>query len=110
MERQGGKILTSNPSQENILLQLTKGLQSLLDIAEKGEWEKIDGQLQDLLLTMEAVCASSTQNLTKPGSIKQIEQILQLLHSATLLCSERKDQIAPLINAFANAIDTPAKP
>lgn len=110
MERQGGKILTSNPSQENILLQLTKGLQSLLDIAGKGEWEKIDGQLRDLLLTMEAVCASSTQNLTKPGSTKQIEQILQLLDSAILLCSERKDQIAPLVNAFANALDTPAKP
>lgn len=82
----------------------------MLDIAEKGEWGKIDEQLQELLLTMEAVCASSTQNLTKPGCTKQIEQILQLLHSATLLCSERKDQIAPLVNAFANAVNTPAKP
>ena len=91
-------------------MRLTKGLQSLLNIAEKGEWEKIDGQLQDLLLTMEAVCASSTHSLTQSGNTKQIEQILQLLHSATLLCSERKDQIAPLINAFANAIDTSAKP
>lgn len=110
MESRGGKILTNNPSQEDIFLQLTKGLQSLLDIAKKGEWEKIDGQLQDLLQALETVRASNAKYLKNAGSVEQIEQILQLLDSAILLCSERKDQIAPLVNAFANALDTPAKP
>lgn len=82
----------------------------MLDIAEKGEWEKIDEQQQALLLTMETVCSSDSRYLTKTGSPKQVEQILQLLHSAILLCSARKDQIAPLVNAFAKAKNAPAKP
>lgn len=109
MEPLGGKILTSNLSQENVLLRLTQNLQFLLVIAEKGEWEKIDAQLEDLLLAMKTVCASSTQELKKIGSSAQIEHIVQLLHVATSLCSERKDQIAPLVNAFAKAIDSPPK-
>jgi hypothetical protein len=91
-------------------LRLTKGLQSLLDIAEKGEWEKIDGQLQALLLMMEAVRSADSRSLASSGSPEQVEGVLRLLHSAVLLCSERKDQIAPLVNAFANAIDDPVKP
>lgn len=87
-------------------MQLTQGLQALLDISEKGEWEKVDGLLQDMLRTMETVRSSSYRNLAAPD----IRKVLQLLDSALQVCSERKDQIAPLINAFASAIAPPAKP
>lgn len=87
-------------------MQLTQGLQTLLGIAEKGEWEKVDGLLQDMLRTMETVRSSSYRNLAAPD----IRKVLQLLDSALQVCSERKDQIAPLINAFASAIAPPAKP
>lgn len=80
-------------------------------MAKKGEWEKLDSQNQELLLMMmEAVCSSDSQFLIKTASPEQLERILQLLHSAIQLCSARKNQIAPLVNAFAKAIDAPAKP
>lgn len=82
----------------------------MLDIAEKGEWEKVDELHESLLQTLEAVRASGRHNLTAAGNIQKIEQIQQLLHTATQLCSERKGQIAPLVQAFAKATDTPAKP
>ncbi|MGB4065195.1 MAG: hypothetical protein WBK19_15325 [Azonexus sp.] len=91
-------------------MRLILGLKALLDMAEKGEWEKLDMQNQELLLMMEAVCSSDSQFLIKIANPEQLEQILQLLHSAIHLCSARKDQIAPLVNAFAKAIDAPAKP
>lgn len=109
-ERPGGKILSSNPNQPNLLLQLATGLQSLLDIAEKGEWEKVDALHQELLQTLETVRAAGVRNLIAAGNIRQIEHVQELLHSATQLCSERKDQIAPLVHAFAKVMDTPAKP
>lgn len=91
-------------------MQLIRGLESLLDTAEKGEWETLDERHQELLLTMETVCSADAQFLTKAASPAQIERILQLLHSAIEICSARKDQIAPLVNAFAKAIDAPARP
>ncbi|MBU1364320.1 MAG: hypothetical protein KKE51_10900 [Gammaproteobacteria bacterium] len=91
-------------------MQLTQGLHALLDIAENGEWEKVDGLLQDLLRTMETVRSSNYRNLATPDIRKQVQEVLRLLDSALLVCSERKDQIAPLVNAFANAIAPPAKP
>lgn len=91
-------------------MQFTHDLQTLLDIAGKGEWEKVDGLLQDLLLTMEIVRSSSYLNLVVPDIRNQVQEVLLLLDSALLVCSERKDQIAPLVNAFANAIAPPAKP
>ncbi|PKO27893.1 MAG: hypothetical protein CVU32_02205 [Betaproteobacteria bacterium HGW-Betaproteobacteria-5] len=91
-------------------MQLTQGLQALLDIAEKGEWEKVDSLLQDLLRTMETVRSSSNRNLTAPDFRKQVQEVLRLLDSALQVCSERKDQIAPLVNAFARAIAPPATP
>jgi len=85
-------------------------LEALQDMAKKGEWEKLDSQNQELLLMMEAVRSLDSQFLTKTASPDQLERILQLLHSAIQLCSARKNQIAPLVNAFAKAIDAPAKP
>lgn len=79
-------------------------------MAKKGEWEKLDSQNQELLLMMEAVRSLDSQFLTKTANPDQLERILQLLHSAIQLCSARKNQIAPLVNAFAKAIDAPAKP
>lgn len=82
----------------------------MLDIAKKGEWDQVDGQLQDLLLTMETLRSLDFRNLTEPSQRKQVEQLLELLGSTIQVCSERKDQIAPLINAFAIAINTPGEP
>jgi hypothetical protein len=79
-------------------------------MAEKGEWEKVDGLHRELLLAMEAIWSSEPHYLTKAGNTEQVERALQLLHSAVSLCSERKDQIASLINAFTKSIDAPAKP
>jgi len=104
----GGRILTSSPSQV-ALLRLTAGLQSLLGIAEKGEWDKIDELLQELLQTMETLRSKGFLDLTKPDVPEQIEHVLQLLHTASVVCSERKDQIAPLVNAFARSIGSAAK-
>jgi len=81
----------------------------LLRIGEKGEWEKIEELLHELLLLLDTVRAKGFIDLTKPGIPEKTERVLQLLRSATDLCSERKDQIAPLVNAFANTIGSAAK-
>jgi hypothetical protein len=82
----------------------------LLDIAEKGEWEKFDGLHHELLLLMETLRSTVRLDPKQPDSIVQVERIQQLLQKTIALCSERKDQIAPLVNAFAKAIDTPTSP
>lgn len=106
----GGKILTLNPSPEDSLSRLTKGLHSLLDLAQKGEWERLDEELEGLLQIMEILRSTEFRPPASPGKRAQIEQSLQLLKAATDLCSTRKDQITPLINAFVQKIDAPTQP
>lgn len=80
------------------------------DIAEKGEWEKIDGQLEALLLTMDRVRSLNFRHQAIAAHPEQAEQVLQHLHAMIDLCSARKEQISPLIAAFANTPEAPPEP
>ncbi|AXS79197.1 hypothetical protein [Dechloromonas sp. HYN0024] len=82
----------------------------MLEVAEKGEWEKVDGLHHDLLHTMDILCAPPPHDLTKAERAAQVRGVLLLLHDAVAVCSERKDQISGLVHAFAKAIDPPATP
>ncbi len=106
----GGRILTSKPSPEDILLRLASGLHTLLKVAEKGEWEKLDGLHGDLLQTMDILCAPPPHDLSNAERAAQVKGVLQLLDDAMAACSERKDQIAGLVNAFSKATTPPPQP
>lgn len=95
---------------EDALLQLSEGLHCLLVIAEKGEWEKMDEQLASLLPLMETVRATAFHRPPNALGREQIELVIDLLQTASNTCSTRKEQITPLINAFAKATEAPTKP
>ena len=82
----------------------------MLEVAEKGEWGKVDGLHGDLLQTMDILCAPPPHDLSKAERRVQVESVLRLLHDAEAACSERKDQIAGLVNAFAKATNPPPQP
>jgi len=85
-------------------------LKALIDAAEKGEWEGIDELALRLKHALDAVHSPNQSMETQKAKREKIEQVLGLIESAISHCAIRKDQIAPLVNAFItnqNASDNP---
>jgi hypothetical protein len=59
---------------------------------------------------MELSKSTDFHHQSPPDRREKIEHVLQQLSVATDLCSKRKEQITPLINAFAKATEAPTKP
>lgn len=88
------------------LADLANGLRHLLTIAREGEWDQLAAycdQFLPILGTVEKTDFSLDSGSTLNRN--DIQETIKLMQSAIEKCSERKAQIAPLINALA-----PAKP
>lgn len=78
----------------------------MLLVAKNGDWDRINDLGLQFLTALEA--AKKSDFLSNIASIKreEIQNLLAMLQSAIEQCSTRKNQIAPLIKAFAIAKDT----
>lgn len=74
-------------------------LQTLIDSAERGEWDALDQIAGRLIPALNAVDHASLQ---EPVDAKAIRQLLQKLQAAIDRCTERKAQIAPLVDALSH--------
>lgn len=93
-------------SKQAQLADLANGLRHLLTIARQGEWDQVTDYCDQLLPILAAVEKTDFSLGTGllPGRV-DMQETIALMHSAIEKCSERKAQIAPLIEALA-----PAKP
>jgi hypothetical protein len=97
------KILTKRHEADNQLTKLEGCLQTLLLIAERGDWDNIGDFSDHLLLALEAV---SKPNFLMEAGIsdkRRIELTIVQLQVAIDCCVTRKEQIAPLVNALVPA-------
>lgn len=88
------------------LTDLAQALRQLLTMAQQGEWDQVTDYCDRLLPILATV--EKTELLPQAGSSlnrEDIQATVALLQSAIEKCSERKAQIAPLINALK-----PSKP
>lgn len=74
---------------------------------QQGEWEQLDSLESVLLPALEAARTPAPGN--QPGR-QQIEQLLRKLELTIQACSNRKEQIAPLVEALSVTERSPAKP
>lgn len=85
-------------------------LRSLLMAFEQGEWDKISDFSEQLLPALEAARMADSLTTNAPQHPEQIKHTLSLLQSAIEKCTERKEQITPLINALIPAKDVLENP
>ena len=94
---------TSNQAQ---LADLANGLRHLLTFAKQGEWDLVADCCDQLLPVLAAVeNADFSQSEGALPVRVDIQETIALMQVAIEKCSERRGQIAPLIDALA-----PAKP
>lgn len=91
-------------SEQMQLADLANGLRHLLTIARQGEWDQVTDYCDQLLPILAAVeKADFSPGRGSLASRNDIQETIALMQSAIEKCSERKAQIAPLINALAHA-------
>lgn len=78
-------------------------------MAKSGEWDRIETIAPALIADLE-IAGSSTDFNVNQSHRAQLTKVLRMLGSTIELCQTRKDQIAPLINAFASAVNIQTKP
>lgn len=107
LEKAGIQILNKRLSSAE---QLATSLQIFIQAAEEGEWDRISDLSEQLLLELELAARPGILSGTPSADRKDIENTLSLLKSAIEKCNTRKSEIAPLINAFVPAKNTPEAP
>ena len=83
-----------------LLKRLIKRLQNLTERAKLGQWEQLEQIEAELLIDLDALNNSPKQSIVSMTHRGQIIEIQKLLDTATSLCSIRKEQIEPLVNAL----------
>jgi hypothetical protein len=106
----GVKILTKSLKFGAQLADLEKILNLLQFALERGDWDKISDFSGQLLPALEAVSTPDYLAQNTSQYSEKIRHTLTLLQAAIVLCSERKEQISPLINALTPAKATPKNP
>lgn len=71
--------------------RLMAALLTLIDLAEKGNWDQISGLALDDF---------APETKTDSNSPEVLGKNLKLLQRAMALCQERIEQISPLLDAF----------
>lgn len=87
--------------------QVTQQLKTLLGICEQGDWQHLVALTPEFLSLMAAFHSAAKPKEIATRNKEQLQAILQMLETATRLCSARREEIRPLINALKT---TPATP
>lgn len=77
---------------------LNKLLQSVIDSTESGDWDGLAPLAEKLIPALQAIRASGP---AKANDAPAIRQLLVKLQTAIDRCTERKEQIAPLLDALS---------
>lgn len=80
--------------------QFIRELQALLDIAERGEWQRIEEIAPTFLSSMDAFSKINTVGSSVVHNRHQLQKIQQMLKAAILICSSRQEQIRELVDAL----------
>lgn len=99
------KILNSSANNHSDFDRLATTLNSLLDVAQNGEWTHLDNLLPTLLSASTAI-----QQIAQFNAGVDRERIIELLalHKRAIEeCTARMSQIAPLIEAFSASKNSP---
>jgi hypothetical protein len=80
--------------------QFTQQLNALLTICEQGDWQHVVALTPELLSLMADFQSSAQSREGAARNSKQLQAILQMLETASQLCSARQEEIRPLINAL----------
>ncbi|NHC07252.1 hypothetical protein [Azonexus fungiphilus] len=78
------------------LKTLESALDKLLETLAQGKWEEIPDQEERLMNALAAACQPELK-LER----KSTETLIKKLDDAIAACTQRKEQIAPLVNALA---------
>lgn len=83
----------------NARASLDDTLQTLIDSAERGDWNELD-QIASLLIPALDVMDQAAP--AQPADAQAIRQLLLKLQTAIDRCTERKAQIGPLLDALSH--------
>ena len=90
-----------------LLKRLNDQLTELLEIANRGEWERVETLGHALAADLAHLNAIPRQSLLSQPYRQQIIGIQRLLVDAQSSCSTRLEQIRPLVDALGRARITP---
>ncbi|MBS1140984.1 MAG: hypothetical protein H6R13_2437 [Proteobacteria bacterium] len=83
------------------LTRLDKAVQTVIDIAEQSNWDKLDAVLEELLPDIAAIHSSQYATKLSASDTATVNKLLQKLQTAVNHCLTRKAQIAPLVEALS---------
>ena len=90
-----------------LLKRLNNQLTQLLEIANQGEWERVQAVEHELIADLTKLNAIPRHSLLSQPYRQQIIDIQRLLVNAQSSCSTRLEQIRPLVDALAQVRTTP---
>lgn len=100
-------IVTHQDTFPALLKRLNSQLAQLLEIANQGDWERVQAVEHELLADLTKLNAIPRQSLLSQPYRQQIIDIQRLLVNAQSSCSTRLEQIRPLVDALAQVRTTP---
>lgn len=80
------------------LASLDEILQTVIDSAERGDWDQLDQIAEKLIPALTAVCETQP---VKAGDSAKVTQLLLKLQTAIDRCIARQAQISPLLDALS---------
>lgn len=90
---------------ETSLLELGNLLHTLLLAADQGRWDDLASITAEAQPVLERYTASTAQNTSSSIEKRQLADTLASCERLKLLCQERKEQIAPLLEKFTRATE-----
>ena len=85
-------------------------MRAIQALAEQGEWTRLDELSECFFPAMAAFKKLTESAQIVSDNRKTLVEIQQMLQSTILLCSNRMEQIAPLISALKGTPTTTDKP
>jgi len=80
--------------------QVSHQLRTLLGTCEQGDWQHVVALTPEFLSLMAAFQSAAQSREIATRNSKQLQDILQMLETASRLCSARQEEIRPLVNAL----------
>ncbi len=101
------QIVSHQEELPGLLERLRVQLTELLEIANQGEWERVEALGGALAVNLAHLNAIPRHSLLSQPYRQRIIDIQRLLVNAQSSCSTRLEQIRPLVDALAQVRTTP---